>query len=291
MSQLVLILILGGITLLAIAVVPGFWLWWPSRADPACRSDLGVNLLTGALVAFAVFALQVVVQNSLDRLEDDRRQQAEQQNLLLQVGLRKDLTGIDLDGEDLRSAYLYGKTLRRASLKDAHMEEARLSRAHVYRTDLTKAHLWHAQLDGVIAWPWWRRRARHEFPTVVFDKADLRGRANLSFASLVDASFIESRLQSANFRETHLEGAILERAHLSGANLENATLRDADLQGADLTGTDLGVLRNGGLDGADVSGVKYDYRTNWPKRWPKTNPPTRRPKKRCEIGAICRIRP
>ena len=53
---------------LALTIVPGIYLWWPARRDRGGRSDLGAALLTGAVVSFAVFALQLVFDARLRQI-------------------------------------------------------------------------------------------------------------------------------------------------------------------------------------------------------------------------------
>ena len=55
-------------------IVPGFLLWWPHHEQPIQRSDLGVALTTGAIIAFAVLVIQVLVDTRAR--QDDRHRQA-----------------------------------------------------------------------------------------------------------------------------------------------------------------------------------------------------------------------
>ena len=55
------ILVVAAILLIS-TVIPGIRLFWPQRRDPVSRTDLGVALMTGALIAFAVLVLQILVE-------------------------------------------------------------------------------------------------------------------------------------------------------------------------------------------------------------------------------------
>ena len=216
-------------TLLVVAgcllVVPGILLWWPARHDPSSRSDLGAALLTGAVVSFAVFALQLVFDARLRDLEDRQRAaqearderlrlQGERASLQLTIGLQPNLTGIDLQDRDLRAFYLSRKRLRDAVLNRADLREANLSLADLRGAELNEARLQGANLDG--------------------------------------ADLTSARLGVANLRDASLVGATLANADLSGA-----TLAGADFSGADLSTTSFGD--------ASLEGVKYDARTKWPE--------------------------
>ena len=209
---------------LAVTIVPGIYLWWPARGDQGGRSDLGAALLTGAVVSFAVFALQLVFDARLRQLEDRRMEEQERRSeqlriqgertaLQLTVGLQSDLTGIDLHEQNLAGFYLSRKRMPFAVLANADLTEANLSRANLTGADLREARLVRAHLD--------------------------------------DATLTRAFLTLANLRGAGLVGARLDEAELSGASLVNA-----DLSGADLTGASLG--------GASLEGARYDAETRWP---------------------------
>lgn len=258
-----------GVLLLVATIVPGVRLWWPQRRDPVSRTDLGVALMTGALIAFAILALQLLVQVRSQRDANERADQADRQATLLLLGRSQNLAGLDLHKKDLTDAYLNGKVLDGAQLQDTPMGNASLEGTHLIGADLHGANLVHAQLE--------RADLRY---------ADLRG-ANLAGADLNGAK---------------LDGAMLSHADLSGADLSNAYARadfdgatlvkarlvgtrlgPADLVGADLTGADLLLadLRGANLKGAtlstgtlsdakDASFALFDSSTTWPKGyvWP-----------------------
>ena len=98
--------------LLVGTVVPGVHLWWPTHQDPIRRSDLGLALMTGALIAFAVLIVQVLVD--VRTRQDDRhrqaaaaKQSAEAEKQSLQISLEtNDLSGINLKQAKLADFYL-----------------------------------------------------------------------------------------------------------------------------------------------------------------------------------------
>ena len=78
---------IGGVIFIA-AVVPGMLLWWPARHRRDARSGFGVSLVTGAVVALAIFALQMMFEMRLDHVDQQRQRQAGRQNLELTIGLQ-----------------------------------------------------------------------------------------------------------------------------------------------------------------------------------------------------------
>jgi uncharacterized protein YjbI with pentapeptide repeats len=247
--------------------LPGVYLWWPTRSDPLRRSDLGLALMTGALIAFAVLLVQVLI-DFRTRQEDQRRQDAsEHQSLQLSVG-PPNLSGIDLSKADLSRFYLGGKKLLDANLAGANLNHAILTGARLMRADLTGANLASADLS----------------------RARLNG-ARLDGANLRDAVLYGADLDGASLSGAHLEGAVLTDAHLgsdlAGAHLQSAILDNARLVEANLTGANLlgawladadfarAVLYGANLDGtaatlrfATLTGAKYDTETTtWPTRF------------------------
>jgi hypothetical protein len=200
-----------GAAVLVAAVVPGLWLWWPGRKDAGKRSDLGVALMTGTLVAFAVLVVQILFELRLDRLEEDRqvaqdarneilRRQAEHQSLALAIGLQQDLTGLDLKGRDLSGLFLGRKRLVHAQLEESNLEGAFLSGSNL--TD-----------------------------------------ANLRGARLPDANLDDTRLELAILTRADLRGARLRGARMANADLSQADLRGAELTDAVLVGAAIGGAR------------------------------------------------
>src|SRR5207237_4585820 len=108
--------------LLVGTVVPGVHLWWPTHQDPIRRSDLGLALMTGALIAFAVLIVQVLVD--VRTRQDDRhrqaaaaKQSAEAEKQSLQISLEtNDLSGITLKQAKPADFYLRKNNLDAANL-------------------------------------------------------------------------------------------------------------------------------------------------------------------------------
>jgi uncharacterized protein YjbI with pentapeptide repeats len=227
------VIVIAGCVLVGLSILPGLYLWWPSRADPASRGGLGAALLTGAVVSFAVFALQILFDARLRQI-DDRRQrdqerrseqlrvQGERTALQLTVGLQRNLTGIDLHGRDLSGFYLSRKQLDSADLNGANLRKANLSQADLRKADLREARLEQAHLDG---------------------------------ADLADAVLTQA----------NLTGAGLVQAKLGGADLSAAVLVGADLRGADLGAASVG--------GASFKGAEYDADTKLPESVPHSRCP------------------
>jgi uncharacterized protein YjbI with pentapeptide repeats len=273
------VIALLGVLLLIATVIPGIRLYWPKRHDEVTRSDLGIALMTGALIAFSVLALQLVIQVRSQRDANDREDQAERQALLLQLGRSTNLSGLDLHQKDLSEAYLNGKVLRganleqaimeRASFQDANLvaanlrgatlEDAHLDRADLRYADLAGAKLHGARLRGVNLDGATLSRLRHGEKFV---------RVDLSDADLANAQ-LRADLRYALLKEANLVGARLAPANLQGADLSSADLQFADLRGANLKGADLRQAKN--LDAAkDLSFALFDGTTQWPKNfsWP-----------------------
>jgi uncharacterized protein YjbI with pentapeptide repeats len=194
------VLVLIAVVVIGVVLVPGILLVWPSRKERTCRVDLGVALLTGALVAFTVLGVQIVFDWRFSEL-DRRRQEAQDRrdavlSMKLAISSQKELSGIQLENLDLSRFYFGGKTLTFAQMRGTRLVEA--------------------VLDGVdLAY------------------ADLSG-GDLSRANLRDARLVEAQLPNAT-----LDEAIAAKADFSGAILTGAFLRGADLSGAKLQGADL----------------------------------------------------
>jgi uncharacterized protein YjbI with pentapeptide repeats len=198
-----------GAGVLAAVVVPGVWLWWPSRSESASQRELGMALMTGTVIAFAVLAVQGLFELRLARLEDERAsaqaardlrlaQEADRRDLALRIGLKQDLRGIDLREHDLHDFFMANKDLRRAQFIDARLENVVFFAANL-------------------------------------ERADLRG-ARMRGAMLEDARLKRAWLTRADLRGASLEGAYLAEADLSGADLRGANLESANLTGAALGG-------------------------------------------------------
>ena len=233
-------LIVGlAVIIFVLSVGPGLYFWWPNRRDPSCRSDLGVALMTGALIAFAVLGIQVVVDQRLRDIEEEQSRAQERQALKLQLALQKDLTGIPLSGEELQGVYLYDKNLTKANLRRANLAGAVLT-----ESDLTDARLQDAILVGA------------NLNGTKLTDARLDG-VNLNEAILSGAPMIGARLPGAQLRGAQLDAADLRYTDLTGAKLQKASLALADLRGADLKGAEFDSE-------TEVESAKYDRYTTWP---------------------------
>lgn len=265
-----LILLVAGVLIVG-TVLPGLRLWWPTRTEQVSKTDLGLALMTGALIAFAVLTVQILV-DIRGRQEDRHRElAAERQSLQISVGQRN-LSGIYLGGAHLKNFYLGGKRLNGADLGEARLQGAVLTRAWLVGANLNKAWLSGANLSGA------------RLADATLDDAHLEG-ANLDGANLDGASLANARLDgavltdarmSADLRGADLTNAILDDAKLAGANLIGANLRgawlaDADLRGAVLYGADFRETKlhrfrpKATLKYAALNGARYDATTHWPK--------------------------
>jgi hypothetical protein len=56
------VIVVIAVILIIGTIIPGVRLYWPRRRDPVSRSGLGVALMGGALTAFAVLVLQLMIQ-------------------------------------------------------------------------------------------------------------------------------------------------------------------------------------------------------------------------------------
>jgi uncharacterized protein YjbI with pentapeptide repeats len=224
------------IAILVLSVVPGLYFWWPTRGEPSCRSDLGVALMTGALIAFAVLGIQVLVDFRVQALDREREKKAEHRNLELQLALSDNLNGIRLDGESLEKIHLYAKPLIAASLVKTKLMGANLTKANLTEADLREADLSGAYIDQATL-------SRAKLPKAILPKAFLR-RAKMSGAQL--------------------NGANLNGADLVAADLSFVVLAGATLVGADLTATN---LSNSDLTGADLSRAEIDPSTSFVDAW------------------------
>jgi uncharacterized protein YjbI with pentapeptide repeats len=148
------------------AVGFGLWIWaLVITNDTAGRlSELGSALLSGAVVAFAVFFLEREFdaraerqnrefQERADRQNREFQERADNQAMRLMVNLQRDLRDVDLSRLDLTRAVLNGRDLRGAIFIETNLVSAALLRANLggarfYRADLTDAKFSYADLDG-----------------------------------------------------------------------------------------------------------------------------------------------
>jgi uncharacterized protein YjbI with pentapeptide repeats len=270
-----------GAAIFVVAVVPGMRLWWPTRHDLDARSAFGVSLVTGAVVALAIFALQLLFEVRLDRVDQQRQEQADRQNLELTIGLQTNLPGIRLSGADLQDFYFYGKNLR-----DADFTAADLTGATLTNSDLSCAKFSRADLTDLTA-------QRVDLQGTALDHAMLRGailsgahqgekrcdaHTNLGGAFLASAVLDGVQLEETNFSEANLREADLSSSHLARSDFSNALLNGADFEDADLRGA---AFTGADLSGAELKGAMYDSLTVWPRRFAPRRCPTQ---KTCRVG-------
>ena len=245
--------------------------------------------MTGALIAFAVLGVQLLIQIRSQRDANAREDQADRAALLLQLGRSSNLSDLDLQGKDLSTAYLKEKDLSganlsrssmsRASLQGTKLVGANLSGASLDKAQLQRADLRYAALDGASL-------VEANLSGANLDAATLTPGVDLTRADLSNAS-ARADLRLAVLVDANLVGAQLDRANLQGANFTGADLQFADLRGADLRGANL--LKVEDLDLArDLSRATYDRDTQWPATfyWPPeairpTRPRCSKPK--CEL--------
>ena len=164
------------------------------------------------------------------------------------VEFRRQLSGKDLSGEDLRDAQLTG----------ANLDGADLRRSNLQGLDLRRTRLREALLDGT------------DLRDALLDGADLRSsrlldvradgasfvRADLTLATLRGGDFRYANFMEALLTDCDLSDSTFERAHLYGADLIGAELAHASLVGATLCGVN---LREAHLDGADFTGAHFAF--------------------------------
>lgn len=113
---------------------------WLIRSPNGTRRDIGKSLLTGSIVAFAVFALQL-------HLDGKRRSQEKQEQFRLSVGFAENLKGLEPEFS-LEGMYLSGKTLDNAELSGEDLSAVNLQGSSLHEADLTGADLSDANLYG-----------------------------------------------------------------------------------------------------------------------------------------------
>src|SRR4051812_46877142 len=166
LSISVVIIIAGAIVF--VTVLPGAALWWPTRGHPDRRSDLGLALMSGAVIAFAVLAVQVMFDIRASDAEDERQAIGDRQNLQFQVARQRDLSSIALPGQDLSGFYLPDKKLTEANLEGTNLEGAVLPRSDLSRANIRGADFSGANLLG-------SKLTEAEGPDGLFTGADLSG--------------------------------------------------------------------------------------------------------------------
>lgn len=269
MSSFWLIVVLGAVVI-GVAIASGLYFFWPSRTERVSRSDLGVALLSGVLVAAAVLAIQLLFDWRLRQLdtrradeaaqqEERQRIEAERQDFQLVVVQTKDLSGVRPPTTNLTHFFLRDRTLIEAKLNGVDLTDADLT-----GSDLTRAELAGAKLVG----------------TTLTDTTLLQ--TDLDNATLVDVELTGAIMREAGLRGTTITGGNLERADLRGAQLQGATIRGVSLVEADLRGANIEGTNFSGTQGSDIKleGASYDIDTTFPAG-------VKPPDEQCAAGMTC----
>jgi uncharacterized protein YjbI with pentapeptide repeats len=198
------VLLIVGVALAVVLLGVGAHMIRPSWSEQGTRADVGVAVVTTTVLSLAIFVLQVLDENRLQREDVKRQDEAANQALRLQLGLSKTLKNMDLKGQDLSGINLPGK-----HLDSAHFDGADLSDANLAGAFLPSTHFPRADLEGA------NLGLSH------------LGRADLSHADL-DRAFLEA----ADLELAHLDYATLKNADLGYANLYHAYAYRADFSGA-----------------------------------------------------------
>jgi hypothetical protein len=172
------------------------------------------------------------------------------------IGVKPDLNGADLDraelvGADFSSANLRGANLSRANLvianfSKADLSDANLTGAEVIQADLSGANLRRATLNDAILWE------------AKLIRADLRGaklgRANLFLSDLSEADLSEADLQSAILIETNFTNAILSGCKIYGISVWDINLKNINQNGLIITPANQPVIT---VDNIEVAQFIY----------------------------------
>lgn len=188
-----------GIFALGLAVLlAGLTLWEPNLHRRDDREKMGVALLAASLF-FSTGAFMALQTERVNRSTSEQRiaaergfdRAAEKRNLIVELGVRRNLTAIDLRRRDISGAALKGRALHRARLDAANLNDSDLTGARMRRAVLDGTRLQNAQLQ----------------------RADLRG------ARLFGADLRRADLRGADLRGTRG----LLSARLRGARVDAAT--------------------------------------------------------------------
>ena len=179
-----------------------------------------------------------------------------------------DISGLSLQGQDLRQANFMGCLMIGMDLSNANFQEASLYASDLSNSNLNDARFVRADLRGATI-------ENASLEGADLEKADLRvggiaddgaydsGQAvNFRGANLSGAKLAGSIASKANFSDAIMTGANMAQADLRGAQMEGADLSDADIDGAQmeganlksaiLTGVEVGKIRDTGIDFSDA---------------------------------------
>lgn len=145
--------------------------------------------------------------------------------------IKPDLSGLNLQYEDLDHIDFRVTNLDRADLSNANLLGANLIGATMVETNLHKAELHDTNFYGLYP----SGEKPEETDPFSWRAADIK----IGVANLQGANLSESQLGRANLQSVNLESTNLSYANLYGANLSEANLAKANLRGADLTSANL----------------------------------------------------
>lgn len=264
-----LIIALGAVVI-GVAVVSGLYFFWPSREEKVSRSDLGVALLSGVLVASSVLAIQLLFDwrlrqldtrraDEAERQHDRQRLEAQRQEFQLLVVQTRNLSGVRPTTLDLTRFFMRDRTLTKADLKGVDLTDADLTGSDLTRAELEGAKLIRTNMTGT---------------TLVETLMD--------GLTLVDVDFTDANMHKVGLQDTTMTGGHLDGANLREAHLEQATIRGASLAGADFRGAYLQGANFSGSQGSRVKfkGAQYDIDTTFPAG-------VKPPDEECDAGTIC----
>ncbi len=254
--------VLAGLVVLAVL---GFTAY-VKGSDASKQADLGVAILSGAIIGLAILGAEYLVDQRERHLSELVAEWDRRQNLIQTISMNTDLTGIDLSGLNLDGLYLRGKKLNGANLVGVSLRGADLTNAQFRDALLIGADLSDAILAGT------------SFESAVMYAVDLSGATTRPGTGRQDSGVGDS-LQSSRhlsdaevrriaqqigyagamdearhwFEELYDRRATFDRALLLAATLDGAELIGASFAGADLSGAS---LRNTNLVMADLSNVR-----------------------------------
>ncbi len=236
-------------------------------SDSTKQADLGVALLSGAIIGLAILGAEYLVDQRERHLSELVAEWDRRQNLIQTISMNNDLTGIDLSGRNLDGIYLRGKKLNGANLvgvslrgadltnaefRDALLIGADLSGAILAGTCFRGAVMYAADLSRATTRPGPGRLDGHgedrpdERTALLTDDEVRRIAQQIGYAGPMD----DARHW---FGELYDRRATFDRALMLAATLDEAELMGASFTGADLSGAS---LRATNLVMADLSGVR-----------------------------------
>jgi hypothetical protein len=125
-----------------IVVGVGLTLWASDRHVPGSKGNLGAGMVSGAIVAFAIFGLQLAAERQQDRLDERQRFEATIKNA-------ESLESNDLSNRDLRGFAFANRGLRNASFTGSNLKGVDFGGAEIDGANLRNANLTDAWINGV----------------------------------------------------------------------------------------------------------------------------------------------